>query len=109
MQEESGDSEEDDSCLKMSLMGCHVGRRAGLFCVAGGIGTRQMEGSYRLTDADSERRNDQSRPTVARSRIRHLLSKGAALGAGLSALRAGLRHPARGLLSPTAPLLSLSK
>ena len=45
--EASGALEEDDACLKMSLMGCHVGRRASLFCVAAGTGTRQMEGSER--------------------------------------------------------------
>lgn len=53
--------------LKMSLMGCHVGRRARLFCAAVGIGTRQMEGSDRITDADSERKDYQSPPAVVRS------------------------------------------
>ena len=55
VRKESEDSEEDDCCLNMSQMGCHVRERAGLLCMAVGTGTRQMEGNYRITDVDAER------------------------------------------------------
>ena len=59
MWEESGGLDEDNSCPEASLTGCHVGESKRVLCGRG-------DWNYRVTDADSERKNYPSCPAVAR-------------------------------------------
>lgn len=65
VQEESQEAEEEDSCLRASLTGCHVKRSGGLFCVAMGTKQDMWKGAAGSRCRCRRRKNYQNRPTVA--------------------------------------------